>query len=321
MLMVKSIILHGGAGSWKDSRIREKALIVMKKCTCRAWEVLTSNNNALDAVVEAVKCMEDSGYLNAGAGSVLDVLGGRTLDAGIMASNGLIGAVSAVKATRNPIVLARIVAEETPHILVGGDGADNLARLYGLPPLPPPPKHVVERYYESLNKLLNGEIRREYWRQIMTFINNNESFKKLVRSIADVADTVGAVALDDNGLLAAAVSTGGIILKLPGRIGDSPIPGAGFYASRKVACSATGFGEMIIRSMPCLRLAEYMDHGADFDEALDRVISNVNEIVGSGTMGFIAVDHEGKTGWRYNTEAMLIGYIDEKGEIIVKHKP
>lgn len=321
MLMAKSIILHGGAGSWKDSRVREKAYIVMENCTKKAWTVLNNSNNALEAVVEAVKCMEDSGYLNAGVGSVLDILGNRTLDAGIMTSNGLIGAVSAVKATRNPVVLARIVAEKTPHIIIGGDGADTLARLYSLPPLPPPPKHVVERYYESLKKLLSGEIKRDYWRKILSFIESNENYRRLVESLASLADTVGAVAVDDNGLLAAAVSTGGVILKLPGRIGDSPIPGAGFYSSRKVACSATGFGEMIIRSMPCLKLAEYIDQGMDFEEALDNVITYVNETVGKDTMGFIAVDYEGRIGWRYNTEAMLIGYMDREGRVIVNHKP
>ncbi|WP_052833639.1 isoaspartyl peptidase/L-asparaginase [Staphylothermus hellenicus] len=319
--MAKSIILHGGAGSWKDSKIREKAYVVMEKCTRRAWEILNNTNNALEAVVEAVKCMEDSGYLNAGVGSVLDILGNRTLDAGIMTSNGLIGAVSAVKATRNPIVLARIVAEKTPHIIIGGDGADTLARLYGLPPLPPPPKHAVEGYYENLKKLLGGEISRDYWRKILAFIETNENYKKFVGSLANTSDTVGAVAVDDNGLLAAAVSTGGVILKLPGRIGDSPIPGAGFYSSKKVACSSTGFGEMIIRSMPCLKLAEYMDQGMNFEEALDKVITIVNETVGKDTMGFIAVDYMGRIGWRYNTKGMLIGYIDREGRVIVNHKP
>jgi beta-aspartyl-peptidase (threonine type) len=319
--MVKALILHGGAGSWRDSRVIDKARETIRNCTIRAWRILIDKNNAVDAVVEAVKCMEDSGYLNAGYGSVLDILGDRILDAGIMSSNGLIGAVASVKATRNPVLLARIVAEKTPHIILGGEGADMLARIYALPPLPPPPRHVVERYRESLDKLLRGEIKREYWLLIRSFIEENKLFHKIINDILNVSDTVGAVAIDDNNVLAAAVSTGGVILKLPGRIGDSPIPGAGFYASDQVACSATGFGETIIKTMPCLRLSEYMRNGLSFREAMDKVMEFVDETVGRDTMGFIAVDRKGNIGWRYNTEAMLIGYISRGGEVIVDHKP
>ncbi len=319
--MVKTLILHGGAGSWRNSRVIDKARETVRNCTVRAWRILGDRNNAVDAVVEAVKCMEDSGYLNAGYGSVLDILGDRSLDAGIMSSNGLIGAVASVKATRNPVLLARIVAEKTPHIILGGEGADMLARLYALPPLPPPPRHVVERYRESLDKLMRGEIRRDYWLLIRNFVGENKLFNKMINNLLGVSDTVGAVAIDDNNVLAAAVSTGGIILKLPGRIGDSPIPGAGFYASEQVACSATGFGEAIIRAMPCLKLSEYMREGLSFREAMDKVIEFVDKNIGRDTMGFIAVDRGGNIGWRYNTEAMLIGYIGRGGEVIVDHKP
>ncbi len=318
--MVKRIILHGGAGSWRNTPVKEKAIETVKECTVKAYEIL-EDKDALTAVVSAVKCMEDSGYLNAGWGSVLDLYGGRSLDAGLMTSNGLIGAVAAVTATKNPILLAEIVALETPHILIGGLGADMLAYKYNLPPLPPPPQHVWRRYKEILDKLLRGEAKTRYGRELVKYINTRREVEDLLREIAGLHDTVGAVALDDEGVLAAAVSTGGVIMKLPGRIGDSPVPGAGFYATSRVACSATGYGEQIILSMPCLRLADYMEKGLDFDEALDKVLEYVNKTVGSNTMGFIAVNSNGEVGWRYNTEAMLIGYIDEKGEVVVKDKP
>lgn len=314
------LVLHGGAGSWRESRVREKAVKSVEECTRRAWEIL-EEKDAVTAVVAAVKCMEDSGYLNAGWGSVLDLEGGRSLDAGLMASNGLIGAVAAVTATKNPVLLAQIVAVETPHILMGGWGADMLAREYGLPPLPPPPSHVWERYREVLSRILGGEAKTRYGRSLVEYLRRNNRLARALREITGLGDTVGAVAVDDEGLLAAAVSTGGVILKLPGRIGDSSIPGAGFYATGKVACSSTGYGEQIIRAMPCLRLADYVERGLSLEEALDKTIEEVNSLVGKDTMGFIAVDAEGRIGWRYNTEAMLVGYVDEQGRVRVTAKP
>ncbi len=314
------LILHGGAGSWRESRTREKAVKTVEECTRLAWDVL-GEKDAVTAVVAAVKCMEDSGYLNAGWGSVLDLMGGRSLDAGLMASNGLLGAVAAVTATKNPILLAQIVAVETPHIFMGGAGADMLAREHRLPPLPPPPSHVWERHREALKKILGGEARTRYGRSLVEYLQRNERLARALREIAGLGDTVGAVAVDDEGLLAAAVSTGGVILKLPGRIGDSPVPGAGFYATQRVACSSTGYGEQIIKAMPCLRLSDYMNAGLSLEEALDKTIEHVNTLVGRDTMGFIAVDSEGRIGWRYNTEAMLVGYIDEQGKARATAKP
>ncbi|MCD6301400.1 MAG: isoaspartyl peptidase/L-asparaginase [Staphylothermus sp.] len=319
--MVKALILHGGAGSWRASKVKEKALETMKKCTAEAWTELIKKGSAIEAVVYAVKCMEDSGYLNAGVGSVPDILGNRTLDAGIMTSNGLLGAVAGVTRTKNPIILARIVAEETPHIIIGGYGADELAVAKKLPLLPPPPKHVIERYYEGLQKLFKGEIKSEFWKGIWRFIENNKDYLEAVKEIMDVSDTVGAVAVDDNGVLAAAVSTGGVIFKLPGRIGDSPIPGAGFYADENVACSATGFGERIIETMPCRMLSELVRQSMKFKDAINEVIKHANELVGTNTMGFIAVSKDGEIGWAYNTEAMLIGYVSREGEIVTDFKP
>ncbi len=319
-VMATRIILHGGAGSWRYHPVRDRALEVVRECTRRAYRVLLERD-ALEAVVSGVKCMEDSGYLNAGWGSVPDLYGGRSLDAGVMTSGGLVGAVASITATKNPVVLARIVAEDTPHILIGGEGGDLLARQYNLPPLPPPPSHVWSRYRETLKRLLGGEARTDYGRDLVKYVDRHMGLRKTLSEIAGLGDTVGAVALDEEGLLASAVSTGGMILKLPGRIGDSPIPGAGFYASGRVACSATGYGERIIMTMPCLRLAEYMQEGLSLDEAMDRVMEYVDKRVGGNTMGFIAVDEEGNLGWRYNTEAMLIGYIDGDGNVVVKVKP
>ncbi|MEM1700339.1 MAG: isoaspartyl peptidase/L-asparaginase, partial [Desulfurococcaceae archaeon] len=249
-----------------------------------------------------------------------NILGERELDAGLMSSTGLMGAVAAVRATRNPVLLAKLVAEKTPHVLLAGENADRLAIAYGLPPLPPPPPHVVERYKDALRKVFREEPGDPYYRLLRSFVENSNAFHRLVQDLINVYDTVGAVALDDRGVLAAATSTGGILLKLPGRVGDTPIPGAGFYAGSGTACSSTGIGEQIIRAMPCLRLdQEYMLTGS-LEKAVSRVMEHVEKSVGSNTMGFIAVDKEGNVAYAYNTEAMLIGYV-HKGEIIAELKP
>ncbi len=307
--MRPNIILHGGAGRWSRSKYAGKAREVVMKCTEKGMNILKNNGSSIDAVVEAVKCMEDSGYLNAGIGSVLDFMGGRSLDAGVMdGATGRIGAVASVTATRNPVVLARIVMEKTDHHLIGGKGADLLAFLNGLPPLPPPPPHVRERYQEAVKKLLEG--RPEIYKKITCFLEDYGFIKKIIEGTLDVGDTVGAVAVDSRGRLAAAVSTGGVILKFPGRIGDSPIPGAGFYASEYTACSATGIGEKIMECMTCKYLDMMYRDTKDLAAAAEKTIEYISKTVGENTMGFIAVDRNGEIVWAYNTEAMLIGYYE-----------
>ncbi|MEZ0393682.1 MAG: isoaspartyl peptidase/L-asparaginase [Desulfurococcaceae archaeon] len=306
-----ALVLHGGAGSW-DVEYRELSASAIEQCARRGWEALTSGT-ALDAVVESVKCMEDSGYLNAGAGSVPNVLGYRELDAGVMDSSGLLGAVAAVRATKNPVVLARRVAELTPHVILAGEGADELARRLGLDPLPPMPEHVARRYRQALDRLARGEARDAYYARL----RESAIALGLLRA---AGDTVGAVALDSRGRLAAATSTGGVILKLPGRVGDTPIPGAGFYASDAVACSSTGYGESIIRFMPCLRLDQLVREGLRIEEAARRVIELASSAVGPDTMGFVAVDGEGRRAAAYNTRHMLVAFVEE-GSVSVAFSP
>ncbi|MEM1812019.1 MAG: isoaspartyl peptidase/L-asparaginase, partial [Candidatus Nezhaarchaeales archaeon] len=224
MATAKSIILHGGAGSWKTDEV-EEALKALRFAGELGLKVLEGHGSALDAVVEAVSFMEGSGFFNAGRGSCKDLSGNVSLDAGVMWM-GRAGAVAYVKATWNAVRLARIVMEHTPHVLLVGDGADELARSRGLPPLDP-----------------------------------------ATRGLSN--DTVGAIALDAEGRLASAVSTGGIKGKMPGRVGDSPIPGAGFWASRLVASCATGYGEAIIMAQPCRMISIlYEERGLSLREAL-----------------------------------------------------
>jgi beta-aspartyl-peptidase (threonine type) len=182
------------------------------------------------------------------------------------------------------------------------------------------PEVVMERYREVLKKVFRDEPADYFYKALKTFVESNGVFHGLIQKLIEVYDTVGAVAIDDRGVLAAATSTGGVILKLPGRVGDTPIPGAGFYVSSSVACSATGIGEFIIKTMPCLRLSMEYESRGDPDEALKNVFNYVERSVGSNTMGFIAIDRDGNILYGYNTEAMLIGYV-YRGEVFVDLKP
>ena len=274
------VILHGGAGRWKDL---DKALEVLETCARKASEA----RNPLDAVLRAVVCMEDSGVLNAGRGSVMDLMGYRSLDAGIMSSDGKVGAVANVRFTRNPILLAREVMD-MKEVIISGHGADMLAIKKGLPPLPPPSEELIRKYKELK--------------------------KNLPKELSWISDTVGAVAFDGK-LIVAGTSTGGLWLKFPGRIGDTPIPGAGFYA-RRVGCSSTGIGEKIIMTMPCLKLDMYYE--GDLEKAMDKVMEEVERTVARDTMGFIAISEKGEVGFRYNTRAMPVAIVED-GKIELFH--
>ncbi len=288
-----SIVLHGGAGRWNvPDDVRRRALEVLKSASEHGYKLMVEGASAVEAVVEAVAILEDSQIFNAGMGSVLNALGEVEMDAGVMdGSTGRAGAVAAVKYPRNPIRLAKLVMEKTDHVLIVGSGADRLAKAFGLEPRIGIPPHIAEKYRE----LSANPDRVRYWRKLKEIL-------KLVMA----ADTVGAVALDTNGNLAAAASTGGIWLKLPGRVGDSPIPGAGFYASRVAAASATGLGEVIVMAMATRRVVELREQGIDIGEACARVVAEITRIYGSDNIGIVALDVDGEAAADHNTEAMPI---------------
>ncbi|MEM4926326.1 MAG: isoaspartyl peptidase/L-asparaginase [Thermofilaceae archaeon] len=295
------IVVHGGAGRVHDGV--EARLRVLREAAARGFEVLKSGGSALDAVVEAVVAMEDSGLLNAGLGSALTFDGVAELDAGIMTGEGLIGAVAAVRRVKNPVLLARKVAELTDHVLLVGEGAERLAELLGLT--------VPEEQLVTQAKLKRLEELKARWARGEDF-NWLVKLRKLVEQHPGYFGTVGAAALDGGGGVAAATSTGGYWLKLRGRVGDTPIPGAGFYALKGAgACSATGIGEAIIRFMLCRRVCDYMATGVDAQAASDRAIAEMSSGLGRGLAGVIAVDAAGRVGFAFNTEAMLVGYARE----------
>jgi beta-aspartyl-peptidase (threonine type) len=231
-------------------------------------------DTALDAVESAVMAMEDDPDLNAGYGSVLNLEGNFELDAGIVdGRTGRVGAVANVD-VRHPVSLARRVMEQTPHVLITGEGAIKLGR--DMEPLRATTDEQRQRWLEAT---LAGKLRPEYF------------------GTPEYVDTVGAVALGKDGSLAAAASTGGVFGKLPGRVGDAPIAGAGIYASREVAVVGTGVGELFLETNACRRVAELVESdGEDPQQACERILTSLGEVRPNSTAGLLALDARGRVG-------------------------
>jgi beta-aspartyl-peptidase (threonine type) len=290
-LGAKAVVVHGGAGAWRDGVDLE----AVERALRRAVEAGLKSSSPLSAVEEAIAVLEDSGVFNAGLGSTLTVEGRVEMDAGLMDGSGRAGGVGAVTYPRNPIRLARLVLEKTPHVLIVGGAADDLARRFGLEKHPGPSPAAIRRWRRVLEQVRRGQ--GPYW----------------ARAVAEtyglpVADTVGAVA-SVAGRTAAGTSTGGIVFKAPGRVGDSAIPGAGFYAVDGVgACAATGIGETIILGRPCVRALELIALGVPVEDAAKAAVSAHTERFGADNLGLIVVDARGRAAAAINTAAMPIGF-------------
>jgi len=278
------IAIHGGAGVLRADKPGARHRAVLKQALDAGYEMLKQHHSALDAVTAAVVVLEDSPLFNAGRGSCFNADGEIEMDASIMDGATLrAGAVAAVRRIRNPILAARAVMEKTRHVLLAGDGAERFARQHGL-------------------KLERPEYFRTAWRRAA-----------LKRNLTSYHGTVGAVALDSNGNLAAATSTGGYTGKMPGRIGDSPIIGAGTYAdNRACAVSGTGLGEAFIRAAAGYDVCARMLYAnASVAAAARGALKNVAGLGGDG--GLIAVDRRGNVAMPYNSEGMYRACIDRRG--------
>ena len=248
--------------------------------------------------------MEDTGFFNAGIGSVLNVNGRAEMDAGLMSGDLKVGGVACLRRTRNPIILAKYVMESTSHVLLCSEFADKLAEKIGLSIdcesfLTPEKK---EKWIKYRNMFLSGKG--------FPHLNLNRRLIELYVDLFESYGTVGAVALDSRGNVAAASSTGGYWLKLPGRIGDTPIAGAGFYAdNRGGAASATGIGEYIMRALLCYRAVDLMINGHSAEVSAKTVINLVTSLFGENTAGIITVDVRGRVGSFFNTQGMARGIL------------
>ncbi len=284
-----AVVVHGGAGAWRirggeASRIIE----VVEAAARKGLQAITES--PLQAIVEAIIVLEDSGVFNAGIGSVLNYNGELEMDAGLMDGAGRAAGVAITRYPKNPILLAYRVMEAFDHVIIGGEGADRIAERLGLEPHPGPSQRAIERWRKALEKIKENGGRLSWAKKIMAFYS----------------DTVGAVAVKE-GIVAAGTSTGGVILKHPGRIGDSPIPGAGFYAVNGVgACAATGIGETIILGRPCIYAVELLSNNVPVEEAARAAVARHTRVYGGDNLGIILVDARGEAAAAINTEAMPV---------------
>ena len=281
---VPALIVHGGAGADPKGG-REELRAGIEQGVHAGWERLAAGGSSLDGVEAAVCAMEDHPRFNAGRGSVLTSAGTVEMDASIMEGDGLTnGAVACVSGVRHPITLARRVLEAGRHSLFVAEGALAQARALGVP-LCDPAELVLEHQRRRLQETQAG--------------------------------TVGAVALDRAGVIAAATSTGGTSGKLPGRVGDSPLIGCGTYAESTLGgVSCTGDGEAIIRVVLARRTLEIMKSVGDPKHACQVALDVLVE-EGRGGGGLIAVDWKGRIGWAHSTPLMPVGWADPSQGIVV----
>jgi beta-aspartyl-peptidase (threonine type) len=295
------MVVQGGAGTWQPER-SQPGILGVKKAATIGFEVLKKDGKALDAVMEAVSSMEDDGAFNAGYGSSLNIDKQIEMEASIMDGKTLqAGATGLLRDVKNPVRLARIVMEDSDHVFVVGEGAEKLAKLHKLPRRDPM-TDLRLRYYEAQKKaLLEG---RYELPKLAELVKQHPELFSL--------ETVGALALDKNGNVAAATSTGGFPLKLPGRIGDSPLIGCGTYADNLVgACSATGVGEIAIRLVLAKTVCTYMENGKSADKAVELAIKLVNQRIPTGynAMGLVALDTQGRIGAAHNSANLCWAYL------------
>ncbi|MGQ4913625.1 MAG: isoaspartyl peptidase/L-asparaginase family protein [Candidatus Asgardarchaeia archaeon] len=282
------VIVHGGAGKIKNNR--DAVLNGVKKAVACGYDILKSGGTAIHAVEESVKYFEDDESFNAGFGAVLTYDGNVELDAAIMDGKTLsCGATALVNSVAHPIELARKIMEMTDHVFIAGDYAERLARIFGL---------------EFRNQV--SQRRLEYWQGLKRKIEQEKKeieylpkISKLIRDNIDAlfGDTVGAVALDKYGNLAAATSTGGLMLKLPGRIGDTPLIGCGTYADNNGgAVSVTGIGEVAIKLNLAFFVSLRISQGCTPQNAVKEALEKIKIYQNNAPMGIIAINKKGEIG-------------------------
>lgn len=293
-----AIVAHGGAGSGaglgEEQIAARKA--AMKAAIVRGRDVLAKGGAALDAVETVIRSLENDPQFNAGKGAVLNQKGGHELDASIMdGRTKQCGAVAGVTTVKNPISLARLVMTETRHVLLGGAGADKFAEEQGV-------ERVEQSYFRT-----DAAVRR--WQQ-------TQRVRKKSAASPDHKGTVGCVALDRNGNIAAGTSTGGLTNKKYGRIGDSPIVGAGTYADNATCgVSCTGIGEQYIRNAIAYDISAQMKYAKrPLAEAVQHAM---RETLNKGDGGIIALDHQGKIVMDFTTGGMARAAADSSGKLEV----
>lgn len=286
-----ALILHGGAGA-RRSRDYSAEIVHMREVVEAMKTRLLEGASALDVAVETTVLLEDSGLYVAGRGASPNLAGEYELDASLMDGAGRrVGAVAAFQGFRNPVKAARAVMEHTPHVLLAGSGAARFAAEHGL--------DAIEDADAWFTRAGQGE-------------DNHPPGQGPALSHG----TVGCCVLDRDGRLAAATSTGGVFGKLPGRVGDTPIPAAGVWADSRVAVSCTGQGEYFIRTAAAAQLGWRFEAGASVVDAGAAVIAGIGDLGGDG--GLIALDAEGNRADPFNSQGMKRAWLTAEGEIGVE---
>ena len=290
------IVIHGGTSGLgltkEEFAKREK---VMKESLKAGQSILEKGGSSVDAVIAAIKVMEDSPEFNAGKGAVFTSDGFNELDASLMDGKSLnAGAVAMARTIKNPIEAARVVMDKTPHTLIAGEGADKLAKNNGLEIVDQKYFYTDYRYKQFQEAKKSNEV----------LLDSDKTKAHLGITTKPYLGTVGAVALDKNGNLAAGTSTGGTTNKMTGRIGDSPIIGAGNYANNdSVAVSCTGTGDIYIRVAAAHEVASlYKYKKLPIQKAAQETIKEVAALGGTG--GIISIDKNGKVGYAWTKDKL-----------------
>ncbi|WP_456423346.1 isoaspartyl peptidase/L-asparaginase family protein [Thermococcus sp.] len=293
-----AIIVHGGAGTIKKEERIPKVIKGVREAVLAGWREL-KRGSALDAVEEAVKALEDNPIFNAGTGSVLTLDGRVEMDAAIMRGKTLeAGAIAGIWGVKNPISVARKVMEKTDHVLLIGEGAVKFARLLGFEEYDPVTEERLKQWEELRKKLIEkGETK--HWKKLNELI---KEYPEVLRS------TVGAVAFDGEEVVAG-TSTGGVFLKMFGRVGDTPIIGGGTYANEVAGASCTGLGEVAIRLALAKSATDFVRLGMDAQTASEAAIGLATKYFGKDTMGIIMVDSRGNVGFAKNTKHMSYAFM------------
>jgi L-asparaginase / beta-aspartyl-peptidase len=310
-----ALAVHGGAGTILRNTMTpglEKAYkAAMEEALMKGYEILRNGGSSLDAVEIAVRVLEDCPLYNAGKGAVFTADGKNELDASIMYGKDLsAGAIAEVTNIKNPISAARAVMEKSEHILLVGRGAEAFAEMYGLEMVDQNYYYTKERW-EALQRVREEDPTK-------TELDHGSGAATLKKAKEEKFGTVGAVAVDVSGHLAAATSTGGMTNKKWGRVGDAPLIGAGTYANHLCAISCTGWGEYFIRLCVAKSVADLMEYKECSlkKAANEMILKKLPDLGGDG--GLIAVDKDGNISMPFSTEGMYRGYVKSSGKVVTE---
>ncbi|HEX9389949.1 MAG TPA: isoaspartyl peptidase/L-asparaginase family protein [Usitatibacteraceae bacterium] len=305
-----ALIVHGGAGTWKPGSDAE-AIAGTTAAVAAGRKILEAGGSALDAAIAAATTLENNPIFNAGTGAVLNFDGFVELDACVMVSEkSQVGAVTGLRRVKNPIMVARQVMEQTDHVMLTGEGATRFARVMGhadYDPITPARRADWADKKNRLGESIGGDTPQRTLK-LRSFLQAHPEY---------AGGTIGAVAVDKHGVLCAATSTGGMTMKMVGRVGDAPLPGCGTYADKLAASSATGTGEFVIRAMSCRQISDNVAKGMTIQQAVDAALDYLGREF-DADVGLIAIDAKGAPYGNHRTADMPHAWFSGTGEIIAK---